>query len=43
MMKCKKCEEAKKAFLLLHKAGFTDVSAICNKCGTIWTIKKGDE
>lgn len=36
---CKKCEEAKKAFILLNKVGFTNISVMCNYCEAIWKLE----
>jgi RNase P subunit RPR2 len=36
---CKKCEEAKKGFILLNKVGFKNVSVMCNYCETIWKLE----
>ena len=41
---CDKCDEAKKAFVLLDKVGFENVSVMCNHCNVIWMLNKtGDE
>ena len=39
---CKCCEEAKKAFILINRASFKNVSVMCNWCWKIWSAKKVD-
>lgn len=36
---CKNCEEAKKAFILVNKVGFKNISIMCNYCETIWKLE----
>lgn len=35
---CEDCVEAKQAFILLNKLGFTKVNTMCTSCDTIYKL-----